>query len=216
MTREMLSEVARQPWHNSPVPDGRVGIRAPQLRTWVTAADPVIREVLRYRELVLLAIALACLTGLIMIRVRRRRAAARGFARRPLAADAARGRHAVAGPAGVGELRTARPEFTRLAVTRRGAQDPAMSHPGSGPRRTGDRAMDDPGWSGSSWDDFTASYASAEGDSPANSPSAGGMPPGETPWAPTGPPCAADRDRPWPRPGHATDVRTPRSPDDGR
>jgi hypothetical protein len=216
MTREMVSEVARQPWHNSPVLDGRVGIRAHQLRSWVTAADPVIREVLRYRELLLLAMALACLTALIMIRIRRRRAAARGSARDPVAAHAARGRHAVAGPAGVGELRTARPDFTRLAVARRGVVGPAMGRPGPGTRRTGDRAMDDPGWSGSSWDGCAASYAPAEGDSAANSPSAGGMPPGGAPRTPTGPPWAADHDRPRPRPGHVTDIPTPRSPDDGR
>jgi hypothetical protein len=245
MTREMVSEAARQPWHNSPVLDERVGIRAHQLRTWVTSADPVIREVLRYRELVLLAIALACLTGLIMIRVRRRRAAARGSARGPLAADAARGRHAVAGPAGVGELRTARPDFTRLAVARRGVPDPAMGRPGPSTRRTGDRAMDDPGQSRSSWDGHTASYAPGEGDGAASSPSAGGMPPGtlpargfelgdngiransaDPPWepaekppgepprAPTGPSWAADRNRPRPRPGRATDIPTPRSSDD--
>ncbi len=77
--------------------DGSVGTTAHRFRTWVTASGPVIREVLRYREFALLAIALACVIGLIIIRGRRWREAARGFTRVPQEAGAARRRHAVSG-----------------------------------------------------------------------------------------------------------------------
>lgn len=242
MTREMVLEAAHRPWRSSPVLDWGIGIRAHQFRIWDTAPGPVIREVLRYRALAVLAIALACLTGLVIIRVRRRRVAARGSARGPAAA---RGRHAVAGPAGSGELRTARPDFTRLAVVRRGVPDPAMGRPGPGTRRPGDRAVGEPGWIGSSPGGRTASYAHAEEAIAANALSAGGRPPGtlqawgfelgdngirtnsagppwepaekppaELPPAPTDPPWAADRGRAQPGPGPDTDIPSSRAPDD--
>ena len=215
----------RRPRHESLVLDGSVGATAHRFRTWVTASGPVIREVLRYREFALLAIALGCLIGLIIIRGRRWREAARGFMRVPREAEA-RGRHAVAGPAGSGEIRTVRPDFTRLGLLRRGVPDPAIGRPGPGTRRPGGRALDESARSSSSPDGRTASYTPAGAanaapgpsiwDTPPGTPPAWGVelgnngikkdsagppwepaekPPGEPPRVPTGP-WAADRDGP--------------------
>lgn len=114
-----------------------------------------VRELLRYRALALLAIALTCLTALIVMRVRRRRAIAarpsllrklrRGSKHDPLEANAAAGRHAVAGPAGFGKPPTGRPEFTPLATMRRGVPDPAMGQSGPSTHRSGDPAVGESG-----------------------------------------------------------------------
>ncbi len=224
--------------------DGSVGTTAHRFRTWVTASGPVIREVLRYREFALLAIALACVIGLIIIRGRRWREAARGFTRVPQEAGAARGRHAVSGPAGSGEIRTARPDFTRLALLRRGVLGPAVGPPGPGTRRPGDRGLDESARSGSSPDGRTASHVPAEAANTAHDPSTWDTPPGTLqawgaepgdngigkdpaglPWEPAEKPpgepppvptgpWAADRDGGRQRPGPITDTRPPSSPDD--
>ena len=231
---------AHRPWHNSPVLDGRVGTTAPRFRIWVTAPGLVVREVLQYRELALLAVALACLAGLIIIRVRRRREAARGSVLGPLEAETARGRHAVAGPAGGGELRTAWPDLPRPAAVRRGVPDPGMGRPGPGTRRPADQGVDEPGWSGSSPGGPRASGAPAEEAYPAHGPPARGTPTGTLqawgfehgdhgartnaagpPWKPAEmpleqPPWAGHRDRAQPRQGHVTAIPPPRSSDDGR
>lgn len=234
----------RQPRHDSPVLDGSVGATVHEFRTWVTASGPVIREVLRYRAFALLAIALGCLIGLIIIRGRRWREAARGFVRVPLEAEAARGRHAVAGPAGSGESRTVRPDFTRLALLRRGVPDPAIGRPGPGTRRPGGGALDESARSGSSPDGRTASYTPAEAANAAHGPSIWDTPPGTLqawgvelgdngirknsagpPWEsaekPPGEPprvptgpWAADRDGPGSARGPITDIPPLSSPDD--
>ena len=134
-----------------------------------------MRELLRYREPALLAIALACLAALIIIRVRRRRAARRDSGLRALEAGAVRGRHAVGGPAGFGEIRTARPDFGQIAVMRGGGPDPAKGGRGPGARGPGDRAVDEPGLSGPSPDGpmgghVPAEEAPAENGAPAGSP----------------------------------------------
>jgi hypothetical protein len=157
--------------------DGRVEAEAQQFPTWLTTPGPVVRELLRYRVLALLAIALACLAALIVIRVRRRRAARRdGLA--GLAAGAARGRHAVGGPAGFGELRTARPDFSHLAAMRDGGPDLAGGGHGPGTRRPRGRAVDEPGLSGSAPDGPIGGPAPTEQSPAENGVPAGGTPPG--------------------------------------
>ena len=233
---------AHRPWHNFPVLDGRAGAETQQFRIWVAAPGPVIRELLRYRGLALLAIALACLAGLIIIRVRRRRKERRDPARGALGAEAARGRHAVGGPAGFGELPAAQPDLTHLAVARRGVPDPAMGRPSRGTRRPADKATDEPGLTGFSPDGPIADHAPVEEAPAENGAPAGGAPPGTLQalglelgengirQAPAGPPrepaekppgerpSPEDRDDPPPQrsahPGEATDVPPP-EPGDG-
>jgi hypothetical protein len=188
------------------------------------ASNVTIHRLLGYRELALLAVALTCITGLIIIRVRRRREARRE-ARGLLEAGTARGRHAVGGPAGFGELHSARAHFTHRASTRRGIPDPAVDRPGPGTRRPGDQAVDEPGPSSYPPDEPPAGRAPAEEAYAGNGAPAGGeslgilqswglepgdngisqapagppwepaeKPPGEPPWEPTSPPWERDRD----------------------
>jgi hypothetical protein len=153
---------APRPWQNFPVLDGRVGAEAQQFRIWVAAPGPAIRELLRYRVLALLAIAMACLAGLIIIRIRRRRKERRDPTSGVLGAEPTRGRHAVGGPAGFGELPAAQPDLTHLAVARRDVPDPAMRRPGPGTRRPGGRAVDEPGPDGFPRGSPSADHASVE------------------------------------------------------
>jgi hypothetical protein len=117
------------------------------------ARNPRIQQLQRYRTLALLVIAVTCLTALIILRVRQRRAVAAGLAPRrkmrrssassPQEARAANGRHAVAGPAGFGHVPTGWPDFTRLATRRRGIPGPAVGRSASAPHRIGDPVVDE-------------------------------------------------------------------------
>jgi hypothetical protein len=193
----------------------------------------------RYLVFALLVIALTCLIALITLRVRRRRASAR----QPVdEARGARGRHAVAGPAGFGDDPIGWPDFTPFAGARGGAQDPAMGRSGSGISRFGDPAVGEPGYRPPPDGPVPMDKADAPGDVLAEDvlhvtqplprsertgngirPASGGppwepagKPPGELPWTPTSP--AGPRDhgtvppRPSDRPGGITDVPPPEPP----
>jgi hypothetical protein len=163
---------------------------------------------MRPGELALLAIVLACLTGLIIIRVRRRRRARRDSAYGSPGAQAARGRHAVGGPAGSGKLPAAPPDFTRGAVEGGGIPDPPPGWADPGTHHpSGDPSLGEPGTSGPApdgpWDGGTpAGEAEAENGSPgAGAPpgilrswgvtpeeDAAGQTPAGPPWEPAGKP----------------------------
>ena len=203
--------------------DGRVGAEAQQLRIWLAAPGPAIRELLRYRGLALLAVALACLAGLIIIRIRRRRKDRRDPTRGVLGAEPARGRHAVGGPAGFGELPAAQPDLTYLAAARRDVPDPARRRPGRGARRPADRAADGPGAGGFPPGGPAADHALAAGPPAENGAPAGGALPGTLQAlglevgdngireAPAGPPWEPAEKPPGEAPSEPTDP--PREPD---
>jgi hypothetical protein len=119
------------------------------------------RELLQYRLLALLTIALTCLIIIILVIICARRRGmiaagstsphkgGRGSALGSPDAGAAHGRHAVAGPAGSGDPPTGRPDFVRRAFTRRGIRDLAIGRFGSGTRGSGDLALDGLGLRGS-------------------------------------------------------------------
>ena len=205
--------------------DGRVAAEAQQLRIWLAAPGPAIRELLRHRELALLAVALACLAGLIIIRIwRRRRKERRDPTSGALGAEPARGRHAVGGPAGFGELPAAQPDLTYLAAARRDVPDPARRWPGRGARRPADRAADGPGAGGFPPGSPAADHAPAAGPPAENGAPAGGALPGTLQAlglelgdngireAPAGPPWEPAEKPPGEAPPEPTDP--PREPTD--
>jgi hypothetical protein len=209
--------------------DRRVAAGAQQLRIWLAAPGPAIRELLRYRELALLAVALACLAALIIIRIRRRRKERRDPTRSALGAHPARGRHAVGGPAGFGELPAAQPDLTHLAGARRDVPDPALRWPGRGPRRPGARAGDEPGPGGFPPGGPAADHGPTEKPPAPNGAPAGGALPGtlqalglelgddgirKAP-APAGPPWAPAEKPPGEAPPESTDPPWVQDEDDG-
>ena len=154
------------------------------------ARRPILRDLQRYLVPALLVVALICLTTLIALRIRRRRASARQAVEE---VRGGRGRHAVAGPAGSGDAPVGWPDFSHFAGPRRGVPDRPVAQPAPGTPRFGDPAADEP----ASHDPApggraTAGKTDAEGDTPtrngldATLPSPGSEPasPGSEPASP--------------------------------
>lgn len=208
---------------------------SPQAVPGIAAARrPIVRDLRRYLVPALVVVALLCLTGLVALRVRRRRASARQALEE---ARGGRGRHAVAGPAGSRDAPVGWPDFSHFAGPRRGVPDRPAARPAPGTPRSGDPAADEPASPGPApGGHATAGRTDAEGDAPdrdvldATLPSPGsepgdngirpasggppwepaGKPPGGPPWEPARKPPG---DPPWApvSPAWARDQGTARS-----
>jgi hypothetical protein len=165
--------------------DGKAGTLTQQFHLRVAAGFHLpsevrsgLRELQRYRTFALLALALACLIALVIIRVRRRR---RGLRSDPAEARPVSGRHAVGGPAGIGDLPAGRLDFSHFTVMRQDIQDPDTGWSSHGTRRLAGPVADEPSADGRGVQDRPPGQPGPStpfGDPVADEPSANGVSPG--------------------------------------